>query len=129
MPFKPAAISVRERSRALGGPADEPGTLVQGRYRLSQRLHVGTTSTTWRATDESQSQEVTLKLFHSPREGMASGNDDFLADAERLAALDIQGMARVSGYGLHEGRPYLVTDAVDGEDLGQLLNPTPSGVP
>ncbi|MFE0807946.1 NaeI family type II restriction endonuclease [Streptomyces rochei] len=132
VPFKPAAVSeetVRERSRALGGPADEPGTLVEGRYRLSQRRHVGTASTTWRAMDETQAREVALKLFHSPREGIESGEDDFLADAERLAALDIQGMVRVSGYGLHEGRPYLVTDAADGEDLGQRLHLTPGTLP
>jgi serine/threonine protein kinase len=125
VPEEPA----RKLSRDPGIPADKLGMLVEGRYRLTLRRHVGTTSTTWRATDELQGREVALKLFDAPRAGTGSGDEDFLADAERLAALDIQGLVRVSGYGLHDGRPYLVTDAVDGEDLGQLLNLAPGTLP
>lgn len=119
----------RKLSRDPGIPADEVGMLVEGRYRLTRRRHVGTTSTTWRATDELQGRAVALKLFDAPRPGTGSGEEDFLAAAERLAALDIQGMVQVSGYGLHDGRPYFVTDAVDGEDLGQLLNFAPGALP
>ncbi|MEV0481858.1 NaeI family type II restriction endonuclease [Streptomyces sp. NPDC050508] len=120
---------VRELSRDPDIPADKDGRSVGGRYRLTQRRHIGTTSTTWQATDELQGGEVALKLFNAPRAGTGAGGDSFLADAERLAALDIQGMVRVRGYGLHEGRPYLVTDAVAGEDLGQLLDLSPGTLP
>ncbi|MFB6875318.1 protein kinase [Streptomyces sp. NPDC056323] len=121
--------TARKLSRDPGIPVDKLGMLVDGRYRLTRRRHVGTRSTTWRATDELQGREVALKLFDAPRAGTGAGDEDFLADAERLAALDIRGLMRVSGYGLHDDRPYLVTDAVDGEDLGQLLNLAPGTLP
>ncbi|MFF9804029.1 NaeI family type II restriction endonuclease [Streptomyces coeruleorubidus] len=122
---EPLAVVSDETIRNLSGapavPADELDTLVEGRYRLTRLRHDGTTSSTWWATDELLGREVALKLFDGLRAGTASGEQHFLADAERLAAFDIQGWARVIGYGMHDGRPYLVTDAVDGEDLGQLL--------
>ncbi|WP_143076597.1 NaeI family type II restriction endonuclease [Streptomyces sp. MUSC 14] len=118
--------TARKPTRGPSNPADALETLVEGRYRLTQRRHVGATSTTWRATDEQQGREVVLKLFNTPRTATASGEENFLAVAEQLAALDIQGLVRVRGYGLHDSRPYLVTDAVDGDDLGQLLKLAPS---
>nr|WP_272925601.1 MULTISPECIES: NaeI family type II restriction endonuclease [unclassified Streptomyces] len=105
-----------------GVPADESGTVVGGHYRLTRRLHTGMTSTTWSAVHETQGRGVALKLFAPRRSGTASGEEEFLAAARQLAALEIPGMVRVSDYGLHEGRPYLVTDAVDGEALAQPLD-------
>ncbi|MFD3515046.1 NaeI family type II restriction endonuclease [Streptomyces sp. NPDC058657] len=120
-----AEETVTKLPRGPRTPAEESGTLVEGRYLLTQKRHVGMTSTTWQATDEQQGRDVTLKLFNAPRKGTASGEENFIADAERLAALDIQGLVRVTGYGVHDRRPYLVTDAVNGEDLEQLLKRAP----
>ncbi|MFJ3304351.1 NaeI family type II restriction endonuclease [Streptomyces sp. NPDC086549] len=117
--------TVRKLPRGPRIPADELGTLVEGRYLLTQKRHVGMTSTTWQATDEQQGRDVTLKLFNAPTTGAAAAEENFIADAERLAALDIQGFVRVTGYGVHNRRPYLVTDAVNGEDLEQLLKRAP----
>ncbi|MEU9304308.1 NaeI family type II restriction endonuclease [Streptomyces sp. NPDC048269] len=130
---EPLVAVTEETVRRLGrGPstlADGPGTLVDGRYRLDQRRHGRATSDIWRATDEQQGREVGLKLFHTPITSKA-GRHRFLADADRLATLDIQGLARVGGSGFHDGRPYLVTDPVDGEEnFGQLLNLAPGKLP
>ncbi|MFE7571877.1 NaeI family type II restriction endonuclease [Streptomyces sp. NPDC057539] len=121
--------TARKLTRGPSNPVDALETLVEGRYRLTQRRHVGATSTTWRATDEQQGREVVLKLFNTPRAATASGEENFLAVAEQMAALDIQGLVRVRGYGLHDSRPYLVTDAVEGYDLGQLLKLAPGTLP
>ncbi|MCX5058996.1 NaeI family type II restriction endonuclease [Streptomyces sp. NBC_00452] len=129
--FLPPVSEETERKlpHGLRIPADESGTLVDGRYLLTQKRHAGVTSTTWQATDEQQSREVSLKLFNALMTGAASAEEDFIADAERLAALDIRGFVRVTGYGVHDRRPYLVTDAVNGEGLEQLLKRAPGTLP
>jgi hypothetical protein len=129
---EPLAVVTEETVQRLGRgpatPADGSGMLVDGRYQLDRRRHAGATSDTWRATDEQLGREVAVKLFHAPMTGRA-GRQRFLADADRLAALDIQGLVRVSGFGFHKGRPYLVTDLADGDDFGQLLNFAPGNLP
>ncbi|MER6196446.1 NaeI family type II restriction endonuclease [Streptomyces sp. NPDC001586] len=119
--------TVQSLGRSPGALADGPGTLVDRRYRLVQRQHARETSDTWRATDDQLGREVVLKLFHVPMVSQAE-SQRFLADAERLATLDIQGLARIEGFGFHDDRPFLVTDPVDGEDFGQLLKLAPGNM-
>ncbi|MFI0242140.1 NaeI family type II restriction endonuclease [Streptomyces sp. NPDC016845] len=119
--------TIRRLSRGQGIPA-ERGTLVEGRYRLVRRQRAGAVSTMWRATDEPHGRDVVLKLFTAPGGGEVSEKEKFFVGARRLAALDTE-MVRVTGYGLHGGRQYLVTDAVDGEDLGHLLDTASGALP
>ncbi|MEV0000338.1 NaeI family type II restriction endonuclease [Streptomyces sp. NPDC050848] len=97
-----------------------PRPLVDGRYRVVELRHAGPTSDIWRATDEQRNREVTLKVFHASITDDA-GRRIFLADANRLAGLDIQGLARVRDFGFQDDRPYVVTDPVDGESFVQLV--------
>ncbi|MFF5138980.1 NaeI family type II restriction endonuclease [Streptomyces sp. NPDC013157] len=136
---EPLAVVTEETLRRLGGgsgrrtdetdsAAGGTSTLVDGRYRLDERGYAGPTSETWRATDEQLDRGVTLKLFHVPITDGARRRG-FLGDADRLAGLEIQGLARVNGFGFHDGRPYVVTDPVDGESLEQRLKLAPGGLP
>ncbi|WP_426366749.1 NaeI family type II restriction endonuclease [Streptomyces sp. E-08] len=136
---EPVAVVTAETVRRLGGNPDRdedgadtvaggPGSLVDGRYRLVERRHAGPTSDLWRATDEVRDREVTLKLFHVPVAD-GTGRRAFLADAERLAAIDVQGLARVTGFGFQEDRPYAVTDPVDGEPFEDLFDPADGPLP
>ncbi|MEV0123075.1 NaeI family type II restriction endonuclease [Streptomyces sp. NPDC050703] len=121
--------TARSSSRGPAVPVGREGALVGGRYRLVRPYRAGASSVTWRATDELRGGDVTLKIFTGPGDGGASAGEDFLADAKRLAALDIGGVVRISGHGLHDRRPYLVTDAVDGEELQQLLETGSGALP
>ncbi|MFC9141641.1 NaeI family type II restriction endonuclease [Streptomyces bacillaris] len=132
---EPVAVVTDETVRRLGGSPDRalgedgrdtgtggPGFLIDGRYRLVERRHAGPTSDLWRTMDEARDREATLKLFHAPVED-GTGRQAFLVDAELLAATDIGGLARVTGFGFHEGRPYAVTDPIEGEPFEDLLDP------
>ncbi len=132
---EPLGVVTEETVRRLGGrsnagpdqddastSAGDPSALVDGRYRLVMRRHAGPTADLWRAKDERRERQVTLKLFHAPITDPAR-RYGFRVDAERLAALGIQGLARVEDFGFHDSRPYVVTGLVDGEDSKQLLSP------
>ncbi|MGX4693817.1 NaeI family type II restriction endonuclease [Streptomyces sp. JNUCC 63] len=128
---EPLAVVPEETVQRLGRGPTEPadsGTLVAGRYRLHRQQHARARAALWRGTDERLGREVTLKLFRVPKRSKEA-KSRFLADAERLASLNIHGLVRVGDFGFHDDRPYLVTDAVDGEDFGRLLNPTPGTPP
>lgn len=127
--------TARRTNRGPAGPAtssesEREGALVGGRYRLVRQHRAAAIAMTWRATDELRdSRDVTLKIFTGPRDGEASARRDFLVDARQLAAMDAEGLVRVSDYGLHDHRPYLVTDAVDGEELHNLLDTSSGALP
>ncbi|WP_411138434.1 NaeI family type II restriction endonuclease [Streptomyces sp. C10] len=136
---EPLAVVTEETVRRLGGGpntgadgadmvADSACSLVDGRYRLGERRYAGPTFDTWRATDEQLDRDVILKFFHAPITDDARRHR-FLADADRLAGLEIQGLARVGGFGFHDGRPYAVTDPVDGEGFEQRFMLAPSSLP
>ncbi|MGV9315658.1 NaeI family type II restriction endonuclease [Streptomyces sp. NPDC003691] len=129
---EPLAVVTEKTVRRLGGGPDmlagSPSSLVDGRYRLDERRDVGPTFDIWHATDEQLDRAVILKLFHvSLTDG--SRRNRFLADANRLAAIDTQGLVRVGGYGFHDGRPYMVMDPVDGVGFGEWLKRAPEGLP
>ncbi|WUF52232.1 SAV_2336 family protein [Streptomyces tubercidicus] len=135
---EPLAVVTEETVRRLGGGtntgaegadmvADSACSLVDGRYRLGERRYAGPTFDTWRATDEQLDRDVILKFFHAPITDDARRHR-FLADADRLAGLEIQGLARVGGFGFHDGRPYAVTDPVDGEGFEQRFMLAPGSL-
>ncbi len=134
----PLAAVSEETMRRLGvGPVtsaesqspttDGPGLVIDNRYLLGERYLPGSTSDTWRATDLRSDTAVLLKLFRTPASNDAARRR-FVADAERLAVHQIQGLVPVTGFGFHHGRPFVITHPPEGQDLGQLITRT-NGMP
>jgi len=104
---------------AWDAPPDDaaPGERV-GPYVLQEAIGEGGTSRVHRALDP-DGRPVALKLLHP---GLARGElrERFLAEREVLAGLDHPGIVKLVDAGAHAGRPYLVTELVDGVPIDRF---------
>jgi serine/threonine protein kinase len=104
------------------------GTVLTGRFRLEERLGQGAVGQVWRARDLKLNRDVAVKLL------LADDADEvtfrrFLREAILPAAMQHPGIAVVHDADRHQGRPFIVTELLRGEDLGRLLKRHPKGLP
>ncbi|HEV3021418.1 MAG TPA: serine/threonine-protein kinase, partial [Pirellulales bacterium] len=99
-------------------PAVLPGTVIAGRYRLTEQIGTGGMGTVWVAKQtEPVVRKVALKLI---KPGMDSRAVLARIDAERqaLALMDHPNIAKVLDGGLtSDGRPFFVMELVNGQPL------------
>jgi tetratricopeptide (TPR) repeat protein len=95
-------------------PATRAGDRVD-RYRLLDRIGAGGMGVVYRAerSDGAYEQTVALKLVKPGMDSEAVLRR-FRAERQILAGLRHPGIARLLDGGLHDGRPYLVVEYVDG---------------
>ena len=103
----------------------EDTTLIQGRYRLLERIGRGGMGEVWRARDESLGRRVAVKCLKAGRsQGGQLGNElhqRFHREARVAASLQHRGVTVVHDFGESEGTPFLVMELLDGLNLSQLL--------
>ncbi|MEU4115651.1 serine/threonine-protein kinase [Kitasatospora sp. NPDC028055] len=111
-----------------GGPAAgaaTTGTLINGRYRLHERLGRGGMGTVWRATDERLRRQVALKEPVLPQDIDDRERDERFRRMEReaqaAAALRHPNIVRVHDIETVSGRPWLVMELIEGESLEAVL--------
>jgi eukaryotic-like serine/threonine-protein kinase len=102
------------------------GVLIDGRYRLDDRLATGGMGDVWRATDVSLGRTVAIKILLPALLADPAFGARFRSEARMLAALHHPGVVRVYDYGEATGPSgdpvtYLVMEYVDGEPLSNLL--------
>ncbi|MBU7600166.1 serine/threonine protein kinase [Streptomyces sp. P38-E01] len=103
----------------------EGTTLIQGRYRLLERIGRGGMGEVWRARDESLGRRVAVKCLRAGR-SRGGGLDDelhqrFRREARVAASLQHRGVTVVHDFGDSEGTPFLVMELLEGLNLSQLL--------
>ena len=99
----------------------DPGIVLGGRYRLVQRIASGGMGTVWAAEDETLQRPMAVKVLN---EGLANEPrfaERFRREARHAAGLSHPNIAGVFDYGEDDGRPYIVMELVDGEDLAERL--------
>ncbi len=99
---------------------DEPplpeDTLV-GPYRIVTLLARGGMGDVYRATDQRLGRDVALKTLTSVARGDGHSVERFQQEARITASLDHPNIVRVFDVGMSNGRPYLVSELLDGETL------------
>jgi eukaryotic-like serine/threonine-protein kinase len=98
-----------------------PGVVLGDRYRLESRIAAGGMGTVWEAFDETLQRPMAVKVLN---EGLANDPrfaERFRREARHAAGLSHPNIAGVFDYGEDEGRPYIVMELVDGEDLAERL--------
>jgi hypothetical protein len=97
------------------------GTVLAGRYRLEERVHSNPDGATWRALDTALDRRVSVYVM---RPGHPFAAD--VADAARRAALvDDPRLVRVLNVGVDDDLNFVVSEFVDGDTLGSLVERSP----
>ncbi len=101
------------------------GALLGDRYRLRERIGSGQWGEVWLATDERLRRAVAVKLLLPARLLNPDDHARVAREAETLAQLDHPNIVGVYDHGVHDGRPYLVMEYVEGTPLAEHLRSAP----
>jgi serine/threonine-protein kinase len=103
-----------------GGPP--VGTVLEGRYRLRERLGEGGVGWVYRAEHLKLGTEVAVKMLQAPYAQHEMLRPRFEREAKALAALRHPHIVTLTDYSLSEdGHPYLVMELLEGRTLAELI--------
>ena len=98
------------------------GALVDGRYRVRDRVARGGVATVYTAVDERLDRTVALKIVHPGQAGEPRFVDRFMDEAKAIARLTHPNVVAAYDRGTHDGLPYLVMEFVRGHTLREILS-------
>lgn len=98
------------------------GTLLDGRYRVIQRLARGGMATVYRATDSRLGRTVAVKVMHEGLGDDRSYARKFDREARSAAKLSHPNVVSVFDQGEDSGRPYIVMEYVSGCTLRNVIS-------
>ncbi|MDB4942095.1 MAG: serine/threonine protein kinase [Labilithrix sp.] len=108
-------------------PSITSGMLLAGKYRIERLLGEGGMGVVLAATNEALRQRVAIKLLRSATLANEKALGRFEREARAAARLRSEHVARVLDVGkLEDGRPYMVMEYLEGQDLGDLIDHGPS---
>jgi eukaryotic-like serine/threonine-protein kinase len=93
------------------------GTLLNGRFRLEERVGSGGMSTVYRAFDETLERWVAIKLLQRDIAGDDDQIERFRREARSVARLNHPHVVTVIDAGEDDGTPYIVFEYIAGETL------------
>ncbi|WP_457033137.1 protein kinase domain-containing protein [Kitasatospora sp. P5_F3] len=102
------------------------GTVLGGRYTLTERIGGGGMGDVWRAADSVLERQVAVKVLHPALLEDELFAERFRREARLLAALSHPGIVDVYDYGegepgSDEQRAYIVMELIDGQPLHEIL--------
>jgi serine/threonine protein kinase len=102
-----------------------PGEVLAGKYRVERVLGQGGMGVVLAAMHIHLEERVALKLMLAGASINAEAVGRFVREARAAARLESAHVAKVSDVGtLDDGRPYMVMEYLDGQDLSQVLAST-----
>ncbi len=119
------ASSAREQARMLPRPRSEsvPAPPVAfGRYEVRGTLGAGGFGAVYLGHDTQLDRPVAIKVLRARQlSPVQAQGEPALQEARRLAQLRHPGIVAVHDVGVQEGQVYIVSDYLDGPDLGRWL--------
>lgn len=106
------------------GDAKEPATQVLFRWgSLSalEKVGSGASAEVWRAWDPGLATQVALKLLRPEAAAAGLRSEEFLREGRLLAKLSHRNVLRVHGAAVHDGRPGLWNEWIEGRTLEQQV--------
>ena len=97
------------------------GVLLSRRYRLTERIASGGMGTVWAAEDEVLSRKVAVKVLNEALASDPRFGERFRREARAAARLTHPNIAGTFDYGEDDGRPYIVMELIEGENLADRL--------
>ncbi|MGW4807516.1 Stk1 family PASTA domain-containing Ser/Thr kinase [Kitasatospora sp. NPDC004272] len=102
---------------------DDPlyGVLLDGRYRVEQRIAVGGMSTVYRGTDTRLDRTVALKVMHPSLAGDGDFTARFIREAKAVARLAHPNVVNVLDQGADPQAVFMAMEYVPGRNLRDVL--------
>lgn len=106
---------------------DDPriGTVLQGRYRITELLSHGGMGVVYRGERIALGRSVAIKFLHAAYSSQANFVKRFGREATLTSRLEHPNVVSVIDFGVDEGAPYIVMDYVAGQTLRDLLEDGP----
>jgi serine/threonine-protein kinase len=95
--------------------------LLNGRYRLEERIATGGMGDVWRGTDEVLDRTVAIKIMLSALLEEKGFVERFRTEARTMATINHPGVVRIYDFGSDQVA-YLIMEYVEGEPLSKTLN-------
>jgi predicted ATPase len=102
------------------GPAPAPPAAL-GRYQVQRILGAGGFGAVYLGHDTQLDRPVAIKVLRGGARSAHANTEPALQEARRLAQLRHPGIVAVHDVGVQDGQVYIVSDCLDGPDLGQWL--------
>lgn len=103
-------------------PEVREGSIVDGRYRVLQRIGSGGMADVWLADDTHLQRRVALKVLHARFSQDREFVERFRREAESAAGLQHPNIVAVYDRGEFEGSYYIAMQYVEGRTLKQLID-------
>jgi len=97
------------------------GSLLNGRFRLEEKIGAGGMSTVYRAFDPTLERWVAIKLMHRDMSADADQLERFRREARAVARLSHPHVVTVIDAGEDDGTPFIVLEYVEGETLKERI--------
>jgi serine/threonine protein kinase len=104
------------------------GDVLADRFRLQELLGQGAMARVWRALDLTLKRDVAVKVLKD-EDPDSTALERFLREAALPAGVQHPGIIVVYDAGHHEGRLFIVSELLRGEDLGKRLSQRSTGLP
>jgi serine/threonine protein kinase len=98
-----------------------PGDIIDDRYEVESVLGEGGMAIVYKAKDIITEKEVAIKIIREETMKNPLNLTRFEREARAAASLKHQNIVQVSNLGTFEGRPYMVTELVNGKTLREAL--------
>ena len=102
--------------------AIDGGPQIRGMYRLEEEIHRGLSASVYRGSYLESGDRVAVKVFHERYQADPRFAILFREHLRTLSRLTCENLIAILDYGLFEGRYYIVTEWVEGVDLGAYLS-------
>lgn len=106
----------------------QPGTVIDGKYRIEESIGVGGFSEVFRATHIAMSRPVAIKIFDARRQYLSDPERakryarHFQREAHLVSKLQHPNTVTIFDYGVHPGgKLYLVMEFIQGKTLTEIL--------
>jgi serine/threonine-protein kinase len=99
-----------------------PGTVLGGRYRLTEHIAGGGMGDVWRGVDDVLARTVAVKILLPSLVAEPGFAARFRDEARTMATINHPGVVNVYDYGADSGVTYLVMEYVEGDALSKTLS-------
>ena len=96
--------------------------MIDGRYRLIERIGSGGMADVWRATDSELGRDVAIKVLHENFSRDAQFVERFRREASSAAGLQHPNVVAVYDRGDYEDTYYIAMELIEGSSLRDLIN-------